>query len=169
MFGWRMRNLILTLALMGGINLAAADPTADRSPLILPNPQLTPGTFFADATLDKICQKGYTATVRHVTEEQRKEVFAEYGIPESGKYEVDHRLPLENSGSNDIRNLWPQSYIGIWSARIKDKLENRIHSLMCSNLLSLEEGRQIFLDPDWRKGYCHYFKDKIKDCADLGF
>ena len=141
--------------LMGGINLAAADPTADRSPPILPNSELTPGTFFADATLDKICQKGYTATVRYVTDKQKDEVFKEYGLERSGDYEVDHLISLQLGGSNSTQNLWPQSYHGMWGARIKDGLENRLHNLVCDGKVTLREA-QLDISINWIKAYCKY-------------
>lgn len=119
---------------------------------ILPNPALTPGTFDPTATVDKICKKGYTATVRHVTEAQRYLVFNEYGLQRSGDYEVDHLISLELGGSNDTKNLWPQSYNGMWNARIKDTLENRLHALVCDGKLSLREA-QLMISTNWIKAY----------------
>ena len=133
MFGWWMRNLILVLCLLPSLAWAE-DP-------ILPNSNMTPGIFLADATLDKICEKGYTATVRHVTDKQKDEVFKEYSLERSGNYEVDHLISLELGGSNDTKNLWPQSYHGIWSARIKDGLEHRLHDLVCMGKLDIQIGR----------------------------
>ena len=153
-----MRNLIVALVIMGGINLAAADPTADRSPPILPNPEITPGTFYADATLDKICVKGYTATVRHVTDKQKDEVFKEYNIERSSNYEVDHLISLELGGSNDTRNLWPQSYSGIWGARIKDGLEHRLHNLVCMGKADLRTA-QYDISHNWIQAYCKYMSN----------
>jgi hypothetical protein len=40
---------------------------------------------------------------------------------------VDHLIPLELGGSNDIANLWPQSYVTVWNAHMKDRLENRLN------------------------------------------
>ena len=88
--------------------MAAAGPTADRSPPILPNSEMTPGVFAVDATIEKICQKGYTATVRYVTDKQKNGVFKGYNIERSSNYEVDHLISLELGGSNDTRNLWPE-------------------------------------------------------------
>src|SRR6266536_44605 len=46
--------------------------------------------------------------VRHVTAAQRVQVYAEYGVADvPGLDEVDHFIPLELGGSNDIANLWP--------------------------------------------------------------
>ena len=153
-----MRNLITVLLIMGGINLAAAGPTADRSPPILPNSEMTPGVFAVDATIEKICQKGYTATVRYVTDKQKNDVFKGYNIERSSNYEVDHLISLELGGSNDTRNLWPQSYSGIWGARIKDGLENRLHTLVCDGKVSLREA-QYDISHDWIKAYCKYMNN----------
>ena len=138
--------------------MAAADPTADRSPPILPNTDMTPGTFYADATLDKICVKGYTSTVRHVTDKQKDEVFKEYNIERSSNYEVDHLISLELGGSNDTRNLWPQSYSGIWGARIKDALENRLHDLVCMGKADLRTA-QYEISHNWIQAYCKYMSN----------
>jgi hypothetical protein len=120
---------------------------------ILPNPNLTPGIFDSTATVDTICQKGYTATVRHVTDKQKDEVFKEYGLERSGDYEVDHLISLELGGSNNTQNLWPQSYNGMWGARIKDALEHRLHNLVCDNKLSLREA-QLMISTNWIQTYC---------------
>jgi hypothetical protein len=143
-----MRYLILALLLLSSPAIAD-DP-------ILPNPVRTPGVFSVDATLDKICQKGYTATVRHVTETQKDEVFQEYGLERSGlNYEVDHLISLELGGSNDTKNLWPQSYHGVWNARVKDGLENRLHEMVCMGKISLRDA-QYEISHNWIRAYCKY-------------
>jgi hypothetical protein len=109
----------------------------------------------SDATLDKICQKGYTATVRHVTDSQKDQVFQEYGLERSGNYEVDHLISLELGGSNDTRNLWPQTYHGQWNARVKDGLENRLHELVCMGKLPLRDA-QYDISHNWIQAYCKY-------------
>ena len=150
-----MRNLILVLCLLPSLAWA-------ENP-ILPDSQLTPGIFIHDATTDIICQKGYTATVRHVTDKQKNEVFKEYNLERSGDYEVDHLISLELGGSNDTKNLWPQSYYGIWNARIKDGLENRLHNLVCDGNLSLREA-QLAISTNWIEAYCKYMPSD--DCRE---
>ena len=142
-----MRNLIFALLLV-------SSPAWAGDPLV-PDPNLTPGIFLADATVDKICQKGYTATVRHVTEAQKNKVFFDYGIPRSGEYEVDHLISLELGGSNSTKNLWPQSYRGTWNARIKDILENRLHDLVCMGKIPLSEAQYV-ISHNWIESYCKY-------------
>ena len=62
-------------------------------------------------TADQVCQRGYSASVRNVPAAVSREVYREYGIVERtpGEYEVDHSLVLEDGGSNDIANLWPEA------------------------------------------------------------
>jgi hypothetical protein len=78
----------------------------------LPDSACTPGAIFPDVTADQVCQRGYSASVRNVPAAVSREVYREYGIVERtpGEYEVDHSLALEDGGSNDIANLWPEEY-----------------------------------------------------------
>ena len=140
---------------MGWTNWVAAEQSATDSHPIQPNPNVTSGIFLVDATLDKICQRGYSATVRHVTDKQKNEVFERYGIERSGEYEVDHLISLELGGSNDTRNLWPESYRGSWNAKIKDILENRLHYLVCAGKVDLREA-QYDISHNWIQAYCKY-------------
>lgn len=78
----------------------------------LPDPACTPGAVFPEATREVICVTGYTKTVRDVSTNIKKKVFARYGIRYPvpfGSYEIDHLIPLELGGNNDIANLWPKS------------------------------------------------------------
>lgn len=105
---------------------------------ILQDPACTPGAVL---TTDKsvICISGYTQTVRNVTTATKKKVFKEYGIPWSlhSNYEVDHLISLELGGSNDISNLWPESYDIKDGSRTKDVFENYLHREVCAGRLNL--------------------------------
>ena len=76
----------------------------------LPDSACTPGAIFSEATVEQICQSGYSSSVRNVPEEVKQEAYASYGITSHapGQYEVDHLVSLELGGSNDISNLWPE-------------------------------------------------------------
>jgi Protein of unknown function (DUF3761) len=119
-----------------------------------PDPHLTPGRADPAVTQDNIgatiCRSGYTRSVRHVTVATKKRVFAEYGISydEHRDYEVDHLIPLELGGSNDIRNLWPESYRADPGARAKDKVENTLHTLVCDERAALAAA-QLLIANDW--------------------
>jgi hypothetical protein len=81
----------------------------DPTRAVLPNPKFTPGDALPGATTADVCTPGWATEHRHVTEEMRARVYAEYGLPYGGD-EVDHLIPLELGGSNDFKNLWPQPY-----------------------------------------------------------
>src|SRR5208282_1087672 len=102
---------------------------------------LTPGAIFPNVTVDMLAHVGYTKSVRNVPESEKERVFAEYGITHHspGEYEVDHLIPLELGGSNDIKNLWPEPYHGAWNAHIKDRLEDKLHAMVKSHQIDLGE------------------------------
>ena len=149
---------IATMLAVTALMQSLSHPISVPSP-IRPDSNMTPGVFIPDATVDKICEKGYSSEIRHVTSEQKDEVFKEYNIQRDGQnYEVDHLISLELGGSNDTKNLWPQSYSGIWGARVKDGLENRLHTLVCDGKVTLREA-QYDISHDWIKAYCKYFNN----------
>ena len=111
---------------------------------MLPNPSLTTGEVRTSNKQD-ICST-LTSTVRNVPELEKKLVYQEYGMTNdksacSQGYEIDHLISLELGGSNDIHNLWPQSYCGQWNAHDKDKLENELHRQVCSGKMSVPDAQ----------------------------
>jgi hypothetical protein len=101
---------------------------------------------------------GYAKKVRNVPEEVRRQVCREYGITSHGRgdYEVDHLISLELGGSNSIKNLWLESYrTSPWNARIKDRLEDKLHSLVCSGKLDLKTAQQTIAS-NWIEAYEKY-------------
>ena len=124
---------------------------------IEPDPKLTPGDAF-DVTVQDLCVPGYSRKVRNVPAEMKREVYREYGITshESGDYEVDHLIPLELGGSNSIKNLWPESHRTTpWSAQVKDRLEGKLHELVCSGQLDLKAAQQAIAS-NWIEAYKKY-------------
>jgi hypothetical protein len=122
---------------------------------VRPDKALTPGDTVQVSVRD-VCTPGYSGRVRHVTQRMKADVFRRYGIPQSGAFEVDHFISLELGGSNDISNLWPQSYTTRpHNARTKDALENRLHWLVCHGQMTLEFAQEA-LRSDWIAGYRLY-------------
>ena len=119
----------------------------------LPDPACSPGAVLTTNT-SVICVSGYTQTVRNVPDSEKEKVFAEYGIDWSlhSGYEVDHIISLELGGSNDISNLFPESYSIQYGARVKDKLENYLHDQVCSGKLSIAAA-QSEISTNWLKYY----------------
>jgi hypothetical protein len=76
---------------------------------VLPDPKLTPGDTLPAVTIADICTPGWATEHRHVTESMRDQVYEEYRrIRGPDCCEVDHLIPLELGGSNNMKNLWPQ-------------------------------------------------------------
>ena len=151
-----MRNLILALLLI-------ATPALAEDP-ILPDPKITPGDALS-VSAETICVPGYTGRVRNVSERKKLDVYSEYNVQaHTGKYEIDHLVSLELGGSNDITNLWPQSFMTYpWNAHVKDKLENKLHDLVCSGKISLDQAQKE-IATDWIRSYCKYFNDATESC-----
>jgi len=124
---------------------------------IVPDPKLTPGDTF-DVTTQDLCVPGYAKKVRNVPEEVRRQVYREYGITSHGRgdYEVDHLISLELGDSNSIKNLWPESYrTSPWNARVKDRLEDKLHQLVCSGQLDLKTAQEAIAS-NWIEAYQKY-------------
>lgn len=158
-------RLVIALALLCAwvLPALAGDP-------VRPDPQKTPGATdprVTQATLAKtVCRRdptthrvvSYTAGVRNVTETMKKQVFAAYGIDWSrhSDFEVDHLVSLELGGSNDLKNLWPESYVAKpLNAHVKDALEDRLHALVCQGKLRLDNA-QFAIRSDWVAAYRKY-------------
>jgi len=96
--------------------------------------------------------------VRNVPAEMKREVYEEYGITShgSGDYEVDHLIPLELGGSNSIKNLWPESHrTSPWNAQVKDRLEGKLHELVCDGMIDLKTAQQAIAS-NWIEAYKLY-------------
>lgn len=118
----------------------------------LPDAACTPGSVFPDATKEHVCTPGYTSQVRNVPESVKDEVYAAYGVTshEPGQYEVDHLVPLELGGSNDIANLWPEPADPRPGFHEKDQVENYLNSQVCDGAMSLQEAQSLIAH-DWYK------------------
>ena len=111
----------------------------------LPDPTCTPGAV-ATTSLAIICGTT-TEGRRHVTDATKRAVLASYGVAwaDHGAYEVDHLVPLEIGGSNDVANLWPEPWA---EAHIKDVAENRAHREVCAGRVTVEAAQAAF-ERDW--------------------
>ena len=129
-----------------------------RGNVALPDHRLTPGAVFSGVTGSQVCTSGWAAAHRDVPEQVRYAVFAEYGLPYRvhAAYEVDHLIPLELGGSNSIRNLWPQPEGGSRPGYpAKDRLEDRLHHLVCGGALALATAQHA-IAANWWAAYQTY-------------
>jgi hypothetical protein len=137
--------------------VAMAQDPRDRA--FLPNKDLTPGAADPALTQKVLCSKTFrTGPYRNVPLSRKNLAYKLYGIKvhKTGQYEVDHLISLEIGGSNDIKNLWPQSYTSKpWNAHIKDVLENKLHALVCSGQITLKQA-QDGIATDWIEAYYQF-------------
>jgi hypothetical protein len=101
-------------------------------PFTRPRADLTPGDY------------GTATVARHVTLSTKIKVFRSYGIPvyRWHLYTIDHLVPLELGGTNDIRNLWPQPSA---EARSKDADENMFSHFVAIGHYTLAKAQQMIL------------------------
>ena len=140
---------------------ASTPPTplaAAPAGIALPDPVLTPGATFPGATTVTVCAPGYATAFRSLTTQEASQVFRRYGLADvPGRYEVDHLIPLELGGSNDQTNLWPEPLAGTYGAREKDRVEDGLHTLVCSGKTSLADAQRyvrewwVFIDAEAAK------------------
>jgi hypothetical protein len=116
--------------------------------IALPDPSETPGVI-RTTNAAKVCSET-TTQYRHTTASTKKHVCMEYGLephcwgPE--KAEIDHLLPLELGGLDNIQDLWPQPAP---SYHWKDKLENFLkHEVCVTKKLELAAAQKCIMD-DW--------------------
>ena len=144
------------LVLLGATPASSlATPAPHVSGPSAPNHRLTPGAHLA---VDRatICRSGYSASVRDVSTSEKDADYARYGIRRVAyAYEVDHLVSLELGGSNAITNLWPEHYYLPWGARTKDRLENKLHALVCSGSLTLASAQRQESE-NWIAAYKRY-------------
>jgi len=150
--GWALRFVALAALIIFGPGTTLAGAVA-RAEVASPIPTVTPGATSPAVTQDTIrstiCTVGYTKTVRSVTQSRRNGVWWVYGVPaeERRGYVIDHLIPLELGGSNDLANLWPEKRSDSYR---KDKDEDSLHDKVCSGAITLDAAR-AFIVGSWTK------------------
>ena len=136
----------------------AAQPRRSEETSAEPLRALTPGAT-RSVSRETMCG-AERAELRRVAGDVARQVFRRYGIqsPPPNTYEIDYLIPPDLGGSEDPRNLWPQPYArGVWNARVKDALEDRLRSLVCDGKIDLETAQRD-LARDWIGAYKRYFR-----------
>lgn len=164
----RMHALLATAATEAPVHSFEPDPRTKSAGCVLrgplPDRACTPGAIFEDATVERICVRGYTKTVRNVSTKLRKQVFAEYGIsyPQPrGAYEVDHLIPLAIGGSNDIANLFPEAADPPPGFHEKDVVEVYLQQEVCSGRVALPAAQKQVAE-DWLVVYDNLTPEEIR-------
>ena len=128
---------------------------------VLPNSARTPGALnpsVTQATIGRtICVTGWTATIRPSSSvttglkvAQLASGYTYRGDTATGDYEEDHLISLELGGAPSAEaNLWPEPYNSPEGARVKDVLENKLHSLICGRTITLLTAQRTIASNWW--------------------
>ena len=107
-------------------------------------------------TIDQtICTPGYTKSVRPATSYTngvKAKLMREQGIDQARMhdFELDHIIPLEIGGHpRNIHNLQLQPWEGDDGAKAKDKLEHRLHRMVCRRRITLSDA-QACIWSNWK-------------------
>lgn len=125
----------------------------------LPDATCTPGSVnpqVTQATISKtICVRGWTALVRPPesnTAPVKVTAMKAYGMPAkaSATTELDHLVPLELGGSDDVSNLWPEpsDLPNAGFRNSKDTVESKLNKAVCQGKVKLDDARQA-IATDW--------------------
>src|ERR1700675_910673 len=158
------RAAIPTTSIATPSNIAAATPSATRTPVGLPDPKRTPGSINPNVTEDDlaitICKIGWTATIRPpsaYTSALKLVQIVEYGYSDRSPshYQEDHLVPLELGGAvRDPANLWPEPNAIVLpdgtevGSDAKDNLENDLHRRVCAGTMQLGDAQRLIAG-DW--------------------
>lgn len=134
----------------------------------LPDSTATPGAINPKVTqaniATTICTLGFTSTIRppagYTTKLKREQLrttpYSRYGSTSTKLFEEDHLISLELGGAPyDPKNLWPEPWAGSTGARTKDKLENKLHALVCAHQITLKDA-QTAIAINWYAAYQKY-------------
>ena len=125
-----------------------------------PDPRCSPGALYSKLTKAVLCSSGFRtssdpqrARVREVRRGTRV-----WDGPRAlrGTLEIDHIVSLEIGGSNDIANLFPEKAKPSPGYPVKDKLENRLHAMVCANQMTLRTAQQQ-IAANWQALYKKVF------------
>ena len=128
-------------------------------------PSTIPSSAIRTTDIADICNTK-TSTIRDVSIKTKKLVYKNANVTYGDRkmcskgWEVDHIWSLENGGSNDISNLQLQSYCsfseltkkpntnipfysGLYDARKKDVIEDKLHSKICKSEISVKDAQEI--------------------------
>ena len=140
----------------------AAPPRPLVEQHILPDRAMTPGEVRTPIALSELCRPGHATQVRRELSDGqwvklKRFVYARYGIThhQRGEYEIDHLISLELNGSNSPSNLFPQTQRTLWSAAVKDRLENRLHKKVCRGEITLQAA-DTAIATNWLEAYKKY-------------
>jgi hypothetical protein len=143
--------------------LAPRTRTSDCVLDSLPDRRCSPGAYSTGLTKAVICSPHFdTGMVRRLPRSKKYAVEREYGLPPGlfrDALQIDHIVPLRLGGSNSIANLFPEEYVFADHSpgyRVKDRLDTRLHRLVCAGRISLRTAQRR-IAADWERLYREVF------------
>lgn len=125
-----------------------------------PDRECSPGAYYSALTKSRICAESFrTGPIRNVPASVKRAVKLEYGLEPisfGDALEIDHIVSLQLGGSNDIANLFPEKADAHPGYHVKDKLENKLHDLVCNGKRQLR-AVQRRIASDWQALYKSVF------------
>jgi hypothetical protein len=125
-----------------------------------PDPRCSPGAYSSGLTKAVLCSPSFrTGSIRNVPVSEKHADEIEYGMaarPYGRTIEIDHIISLELGGSNNIANLFPEPGSGPANYHVKDRLENRLHALVCAGSMTLRAA-QVGIASHWQLLYQRVF------------
>jgi hypothetical protein len=145
-----------TSVVLGFIGAVAITVGADAQQSGLPNNFLTPGDT-KKVSKEQICSSDFAAKMKPTKDSVKEEAFERYGL-RAGQFAgdvLDHLVPVELGGSDQLENLWPQPVKGEWNATQKDALEQKLHAMVCDGTMELKTA-QAAIRKNWVAAYTQY-------------
>jgi hypothetical protein len=125
--------------------LAARSKTRSCTVGVNPDRRCSPGAYYSALTKVVLCSSSFHASaLPSVNDATSSAVEREYGLRtrHGSKLEIDRIVPLELGGSNDIANLFPQKASSHSGSLAKDKLENKLHAMVCAGQMGLRAAQR---------------------------
>ena len=109
-----------------------------------PDKKKTPGNVDPCITLMWVCNKFTDSTLPSF--KNVIQAYKNYSIDiQDKRYSLDHLVPLNLGGTNDVSNLWPMNNIDFL---VKKKIEENIFYCVCNGFIGLKEAQYILCN-DW--------------------
>ena len=145
-----------------GVTVLISPRTKTSGCKLSPNPdrRCSPGAYYSKLTKQALCAPGFrTSAIPDVPQSAKFAVEAEYGMKPAlyGRaMEIDRIVSLEIGGSNHIANLFPEKATPSPGYPVKDKLERKLHLLVCSGAMTLRAA-QRGIAANWQALYTRVF------------
>ncbi len=136
-----MRMKAVAFGLLGASAMTMT-MAADSLQTGLPSSFLTPGDS-KKVTKEQICAPGYAASLKATKESAKEEAFSRYGLRDgvSKTSVLNHLIPIELGGTDNVENLWPEPMKGDWNATQKDALEQKLLGMVCDGSLTAKQAQ----------------------------